>query len=124
MMGIYNFQARFAPFIQDGRKRQTIRALRAYPDAPGDMLHLYTGLRTRKAKLIARHPCTRVATIVICANLKVKIGRRTLSNRERNQLARRDGFKDFREMMRFWDGRRPFRGQIIHWQFTKTGSPK
>lgn len=51
-MGLYNFQSRFVPFIIAGKKTHTIRAIRVHPDKPGNTLYLYTGLRTKKAKLL------------------------------------------------------------------------
>lgn len=38
---------------------------------------------------------------------------------EIEQLARRDGFPNFFDMLKFWDGRLPFQGQIIHWDYSK-----
>jgi hypothetical protein len=35
---------------------------------------------------------------------------------EREQLARRDGFGSFAEMMAFWDGKLPWYGHIFHWR--------
>lgn len=68
-MGLYNFKARFAAPIQAGTKRHTIRAPRkgGREDQPGDMMYLYTGLRTREAaKILAEPPvCVRVESIVI-----------------------------------------------------------
>ena len=123
-MGLYNFQARFVPFILDGRKTHTIRAVRAHPDKPGNTLHLYTGLRTKKAKLLMRVPCVNVEDILIDRfGLKANRGRvviriddAELDRTEMNALARRDGFANLGEMMDFWRGRLPFRGQIIHWR--------
>ena len=51
-MGLYNFQARFVPFILNGAKTHTIRAIRTNPDKPGNTLHLYTGLRQKGARLL------------------------------------------------------------------------
>jgi hypothetical protein len=120
-MGLYNFQARFVPFIVDGRKTHTIRAKRANPDEPGDTLHLYTGLRTKKAKLLMRVPCAKVEPISIYKDhlgvTCIRVGSEQLRSDEKEFLAQRDGFKDFSDMMRFWDGRLPFDGQIIHWKF-------
>jgi hypothetical protein len=69
LMGLYNFKARFAKPIQDGTKRHTIRAPRkgGCEDQPGDMMYLYTGLRTRQATKILVDPqvCVRVESIVI-----------------------------------------------------------
>ena len=122
-MGLYNFQARFVPFILSGRKTHTIRAVRAHPDKPGNTLHLYTGLRTKKARLLMRVPCVKVEEIAITSDaifstgtVFIEIDGVILSPDEKEQLARRDGFKDFEEMLAFWNGRLPFLGHIIHWK--------
>lgn len=130
-MGLYNFQQRFAPFILDGRKTHTIRGLRAHPDKPGNTLHLYTGLRTKKAKLLMRVPCVKVEDIEIWCRVEdvgftsftsdvgMKVGGQNLDESEAHSLARRDGFLDFYEMLKFWltpKSRLPFSGQIIHWR--------
>src|SRR5579859_5085717 len=133
-MGLYNFQKRFVPFILDGRKTHTIRATRMNPDKPGNMLHLYTGLRLRRvkgksqAKLLMRVPCVKVEEIRITqptpvAEQKlphqltiVEIDGNALDRAELEELAKRDGFCDFADMMSFWKGRLPFEGQIIHWK--------
>jgi hypothetical protein len=136
ILGLYNFQRRFVPKILSGEKTHTIRGLRANPDKPGNLLHLYTGLRQKGAKLLMRVPCLRVEEIEIRAELalvdppsgdvwrlvKVFVGNQRLSIDECEALARRDGFESFAEMMKFWDGRLPFRGHIIHWQFPSTSS--
>jgi hypothetical protein len=36
---------------------------------------------------------------------------------EREQLAEHDGFDNWDQMLAFWEGRLPFKGQIIHWKF-------
>lgn len=128
-MGIYNFRARFVPFILDVRKTHTIRSIRANPDKPGNTLHLYTGLRTKKAKLLMRVPCVRVEEICIHETIRtegvteyrsclITIDGDQLSDSEMEALARRDGFRDFPEMLAFWNERHqlPFRGHIIHWR--------
>jgi hypothetical protein len=120
-MGLYNFQKRFAPFILSGRKSHTIRAIRANPDKPGNTLHLYTGLRCKTTRLLMRVPCTKVEEILISDPRAVSIDGVALDLSEREQLARRDGFKDFADMMQFWAGRLPFRGHIIHWKATACG---
>jgi hypothetical protein len=128
-MGLYNFQPRFVPFILDGSKTHTIRATRARPDEPGKTLHLYTGLRHKGAKLLDRVICTKIEeiTIDICPEnfldddpelFRVTIDGVVLDRDECETLARRDGFENFANMMSFWDGRLPFRGQIVHWRKT------
>lgn len=129
-MGLYNFQPRFVPFILSGAKTHTIRAVRANPDKPGNTLHLYTGLRTKKAKLLMRVPCVARANIKICMRPHAQAKERKiiqypavfisgveLARDEREALARRDGFTDFADMIAFWNGRLPFKGHIIFWRF-------
>jgi hypothetical protein len=115
-MGIYNFQKRFVPMILSGAKTQTIRARRRYPDRTGDMLHLYTGLRQKGAKLLKRARCIQIQRITITRRQCVLIDGDLLMADECDALAKLDGFESFADMMQFWDGRRPFVGQIIHWE--------
>jgi hypothetical protein len=129
-MGLYNFQKRFVPFILSGEKTHTIRAKRANPDEPGDICHCYTGLRQKGAQLLGRWPCVKVEEIRICEvqhathagvvpHFTVEIGGVYLDRSDRESLARRDGFKDFAEMVKFWKepvNRLPFEGHIIHWK--------
>jgi len=129
-MGVYNFQSRFVPKILAGEKTHTIRKVRVNPDKPGNVLHLYTGLRHKGAQLLMRVPCVKIEEIEIRAHVAaydlsngdvwtrfvVKIDGNELSPDECEALARRDGFPAFRDMMQFWDGRLPFRGHIIHWK--------
>lgn len=141
-MGLYNFQSRFVPFILDGRKTHTIRAIRAYPDKVGNILHLYTGLRQRgpimqklrsgkvvrekMARLLMRVPCVKVEEIEIRDgafgdenHASISIDGIRLDRSEREALARRDGFADMEQMIQFWRGRLPFKGHVIHWRFQK-----
>lgn len=115
-MGLYNFQKRFLPMIQTGTKTHTIRAARRHADKAGNTLHLYTGLRQRGAKLLMRVPCTNVQEILITEQKQILIDGMKLSPDECESLARMDGFANFDEMMRFWDGKRPFAGHVIHWE--------
>lgn len=121
-MGLYNFKSQFVPKILAGEKTHTIRAVRANPDKPGNTLHLYTGLRHKGAQLLMRAQCTKVELIEILPETltraaAIRIDGITLFNDEREQLASRDGFQNFNEMMKFWDGRLPFTGHIIHWRY-------
>lgn len=127
-MGLYNFQTRFVPKILAGEKTHTIRAIRTNPDKPGNTLHLYTGLRHKGAKLLMRVPCVKVEQILLDFSLlgwpnnpryRVLIDGCELSPDEREQLAKRDGFESFAEMMKFWrepKNRLPFKGHVIHWR--------
>jgi hypothetical protein len=116
-MGLYNFQEQFVSKVLAGEKTHTIRATRANPDKPGNTLHLYTGLRRKGARLLMRVPCTKIEEIVIAGDHCILIEGIALDRTEREQLARRDGFESHTDMMKFWDGRLPFTGHIIHWRF-------
>jgi hypothetical protein len=137
-MGLYNFQSRFVEKILSGEKTHTIRATRKFLDVPGCTMHLYTGLRTKQARLLMRVPCVKRETVYIGLNpaqvmatkgvemglyapewYHVQIDGQILDFAERELLATRDGFTDFQEMMQFWRGRLPFDGHIYHW---KTGA--
>ena len=122
-MGLYNFQRRFVAKIRSGAKMHTIRAIRAHPDKPGDVMHLYTGLRHKGAELIMRVPCVAVGEIEIDAcghecncDPFVAIDGVELSESEREALAICDGFESFAEMLDFWAGRLPFKGHITYWK--------
>lgn len=129
-MGLYNFHKRFAPFVLAGTKTHTIRSFRRYPDKPGNTLHLYTGLRTKKAKLLMVAKCVKIEDIrielklysgkgVLARGLKfpvIFIDDAELTRDEMEALARRDGFNSFADMLIFWSGRLPFRGHVIHWR--------
>jgi len=121
-MGLYNFQKRFVVPILAHKKKHTIRATRRHPDKVGNIAHLYTGLRTKKAMLLGRFPIVRIEEIEISgldASPRIFVANVELSPDEREKLARLDGFKDFTEMKQFWKGRLPFKGQIIHWNPSK-----
>jgi len=126
-MGLYNFQSRFVPKILSGEKTHTIRSVRAHPDKPGNLLHLYTGLRTKNAKRLMRATCVKVEEIAILLApgnfldddaqcVFVDIDGVVLHRSECEALARRDGFESFAEMLDFWEGRLPFHGHIVHWR--------
>jgi hypothetical protein len=130
-VGLYNFQARFVEHIRSGRKRHTIRAPRAHPDEPGDVCHLYTGLRRPGAVLLGRHPCAAVSAIYISARGLIDVDGVRLTTAAAEFLAREDGFSDLEDMLKFWRGggeglpigeggaplcsRLPFEGFVIHW---------
>ncbi len=67
-MVAYSFKGGFVPLITYGEKRQTIRAFRARHAQPGEMLQLFTGMRTRHCrKIIPDVPCIGVDEIIMPA---------------------------------------------------------
>jgi len=121
LMGLYNFEKRFVPFIRGGVKKHTIRATREVCDKPGDTMHLYVGLRHKGAELIGRFPCVKVENILITPGGLVRIDGIYLEDDERESLARSDGFESFAAMLAYWRAKKkgsglPFRGKIFHWK--------
>lgn len=113
-MGLYNFNPRFVDPILRGDKTHTIRARRRHPDSPGAMMHLYTGLRQKGARLLMRRECVKVQDIEITDD-GVRLDGEDLDVGELNALARSDGFHNWRDMREFWRGRLPFAGNVFHW---------
>lgn len=78
---------------------------------------LLTSLGKRKLEKLRRELITQKA--VNANDPRVWIDGEELSRSEAEALARRDGFKDFNDMMLFWQvpkNKLPFEGHIIHWR--------
>ena len=121
-MAILNYQKRFAPLVEKGKKRQTIRAKRKYPIRAGETLYHYTGLKTKSARLLKKSICIYVADITIDLDIDNRVeivinGNMPLSYKEKETLAKKDGFSNVNEMFNFFRDiyGLPFHGQIIRW---------
>lgn len=129
-MAAYNFKPQFVAPIRSGRKHHTIRGDRKRHARPGEPMQLYTGQRTKMCiKIIPDPICTKVQQIAIVPETVTGQGRvavfvddEELDASERESLALHDGFDNFVQMMRFWEGRLPFVGKIIHWRPTDAGN--
>jgi hypothetical protein len=149
-MPAYSFQERFVPFVKDGSKNHTIRKRRAKGFAKkGDTLYLYYGMRTKHCMKLREELCTDARTILITKHgvsiyavrldhreyellLNRKLRHRvheSLTIRQGNMLAWRDGFRpegstinfcdgSYELMLRWWKQTHelPFIGDIIYWQ--------
>jgi hypothetical protein len=141
-MPAFSFKRQFVEPIRAGIKHHTIRAERKdgrIPAKVGDQLSLFCGMRTKQCFHIlpGTVPCTRVQRIQIrecprcggtgeiacssthfedCPVIQITIDGTELATDERERLAIADGFDNFAEMMKFWEGRLPFEGFIIHWR--------
>ena len=138
MSPLLSFQARFAEDVRDGRKRQTIRALRkdGRDPKPGETLYLWTRLRHRTLPAIklGERTCTETMGIEIeqvgrqlglPLSEVVKVTPRPLSSgilefyseRPLDELARADGFETWDELLAWVDRVHglPFRGLVIRW---------
>lgn len=120
-MVAYSFKQRFAAPILSGLKRQTIRADRRRHARPGEALQLYTGMRTRHCRLIARATCLDVSPItlifrdgegVVLEGLKSTYG-------DMDGFACADGFDSWADLSQFWRDNHPavevFDGVLIRW---------
>jgi len=125
---LLGFKRRFEPYITNGSKTHTIRAARKGMPKVGDRLDCYVDPRQKTMRLLGRWLCVKVEEIIIDSDgiyLGKLSDRHPLDKDEIEALAFRDGFRDYRfnshfeEMMKFWKGRLPFHGYIIHWDFSK-----
>lgn len=125
-MGIFllNFKKEFAPRVESGEKRQTIRRNRRDGRRPqtGDTVKCYTGLRTRAARLL------RVAPVTECLSVRMDIDERVvvvdgrlLNRDEAHAFARADGFESLSWMF-FWFRdqyhSQVFEGFCVRWEVT------
>ena len=132
---LLGFKGRFAPFVSDGSKRHTIRAIRKFPPRVGELCHCYTGLRTKSAQLLGRWPCVKVEDIEIewlatatGMTILITVDGTELSASEAASLAFCDGFRTrgpdraLAEMHDYWHTLHghaafPFHGHLIHWRY-------
>jgi hypothetical protein len=123
----YNFKARFAGAVEQGRKRQTIRAVGKRPaPAVGDMIRLYTGMRTKQCRRLCDVRVRAVLDIRIAPTGRIYTSGIELDSIERVCLAVNDGFssvKDFIEFFRVTHGL-PFKGRLIMWHPQKHKSTR
>ena len=130
-MVAYSFRKQFGPPILAGTKAQTIRADRKRHARPGEELQLYTGMRTKHCKLVARVPCVAVERVhielprrkhppsIIVNDLDGNFITGATWGVTLDDFAQRDGFRDFDEMVAYWrenhPGQESFRGVLIRW---------
>ena len=122
-MPALNFKARFAEMVETGAKRQTIRAMRkdGRDPAPGDVLHLYTGMRTKACRKLREEVCTASEPIGIGRDGFVLMGEgdgfKRLAPVEIEDLARADGFDTVETFFEFFKQTHgiPFNGMLIKW---------
>lgn len=130
-MVAYSFQARFAPPIIVGTKRQTIRGGRKRHAKQGEELQLFTGMRTRQCRLIGRARCITVQRVIIAIRadaVHFPLLLVTLTDlADLDRFAQRDGFSDWRDMCAWWSLAHPgvaeFDGFLIDWGETFSPAP-
>lgn len=122
-MVAYNFQRRFAPAIAGGCKTHTIRPERRRHARPGEMLQLFTGMRsTSCVKIIPDPLCLRIEPVRIDFDAEGKIDQVQIDGQaveDLDQFALADGFESLADMSGFWTLQhgllRAFEGVLIGW---------
>jgi hypothetical protein len=123
-MVAYNFQKQFVEPIRTGKKRHTIRKNGKRKHAKvGDLLQLYTGMRTRGCqKILEVDPvCNGVSEVIILVHHEIisHIAVDGFGIDDLEDFARRDGFKSLSEMHAFFlamHGAGSFGGTLIEWR--------
>lgn len=125
MIFLFNFSGQFAPAVQSGEKRQTFRRerLNGKRPQPGDTFKGYSGLRTHRAKLLVEAP------VVQCRGARLDVRERTLvidghnlSERERQEFARHDGFPDFDTALKWFADthiQHEIEGFLVEWDYER-----
>lgn len=118
------FAPRFAPLVESGAKRQTIRGPRKRPVRPGDVLSLraWEGVPYRSPqRLLRTAACESVAPVLIGGRfnfgLEIEVAGVRLGLQARYRFAKADGFLDVHDMRLWYEDNRaiPFEGVLIRW---------
>jgi len=116
-MPAVNFKKQFAPDVESGKKRQTIRAFKKCGNPKeGCKLFLYTGMRTQYCKKLREETCISVEAVTIDER-EMTVAENPLSASERHQMAIADGFECWDELVEFFRNVHslPFFGLLIKW---------
>ena len=121
-MPALNFKKQFAPHVESGRKRQTIRAYRkdGRDPKPGQRLYLYTGMRTKECRKLKEAECKATAPIELGTGQLgdgIILNGRELDGVDRARVSRADGFACASEMLKWFKRVHglPFKGLWIQW---------
>ena len=115
-MPAYNFMPQFADSVASGQKRCTIRRKRKRPTKAGDILHLFTGMRTKRCRKLGKTLCLEVQPIEI-ARQRIVLAGKELNWSGSFILAKADGFRCLNDFFAFYDKLYglPFAGVLIEW---------
>ena len=118
-MPALNFKKRFAPDVESGRKRQTIRKKRKdkRDPRPGQTLYLFTGMRTKSCRRLGEAMCKKSTPISINEDCYITLDGKGLGRAAGAMIAINDGFEresDFFDFFKKEHGL-PFYGLLIEW---------
>ncbi|MEN8134295.1 MAG: ASCH domain-containing protein [Thermodesulfobacteriota bacterium] len=120
-MPALNFQKRFAPLIESGQKKQTIRACRKDGRNPrvGQKLFIYTGMRTKGCRKLGEEICRQALPVYMDKHedgrIDVFVSGDILKDDAVEKLAADDGFEGVDCFFKFFADRMPFQGYLIKW---------
>lgn len=110
-----NFMKQFAGDVESGKKRQTIRE--NTKASSGKKLQLYTGQRTKRCRKLLDVVCKSTCSIIVTSS-SIHTSRDGYITNE-DEFAKKDGFKSFAEMWKFFEQRSnengEFHGWLIEW---------
>ena len=104
--------------VEDGRKRQTIRLPRKRKTVKGDILYLYTGMRTKACRKLGEAKCKSVMGIMLFSNGDVYWrDHRWLKKSEIQRIAKDDGFDNAEKFYTFFETHYglPAKLELIKW---------
>ncbi len=128
----YSFEKIFSSVVPAGTRAQMICvecAGRSRHARPGEMVQLYTGMRTRQCRRLGESPCVEVLPVRFAFSKRgaaelMQVGERYLvTGAQMDAFAWADGFADLEAMARFWWAEHPpgegniltFEGVLIRW---------
>lgn len=122
-MPALNFKKEFAPLVESGEKKQTIRQVRKNPIENGDTLYLYTGMRTKQCRKLGEVICTGVHSFRIGTDWEDRVvhvdGRKASGVNDWlvDEIAKNDGFSNTHDFFNFFIQQYglPFNGVLITW---------
>ncbi|MDA8106197.1 MAG: hypothetical protein M0Z71_12570, partial [Nitrospiraceae bacterium] len=122
-MALLNYKKQFAPLVESGEKKQTIRAMRKYPIKEGETLYHYTGCRTKQARKLKVSKCTGAFNLVITIGGNIYVEGAVMMESMKRFFAHADGFRgtadlsEWGQMLHFFRTVHglPFEGQLILW---------
>lgn len=117
-MPALNFMKKWAPDVEAGIKRCTIRKKRKddQDPKPGQTLFLYTGMRTKCCRKLREDICLESVPILIDQS-GTRLNGLSLHPVDEYKLAKADGFKSVREYLDFFlkGAGTQFEGFLIKW---------
>jgi hypothetical protein len=117
-MPALNFKKQFAPLIESGEKRQTIRRIgKSNGWIEGARLYLYTGQRTNQCRKLGEAKIAAIRRVTI-HEAGVYLNGEQLVGESLIQFVKADGFDSVDDFFAFFNEQRgdePFVGRVIYW---------